>query len=91
MNLVEKVTDLLQVVTHKKLARAEKRNRKAINRVKSAKADVEKTQFEYRKAQADTLIQLTKLKNIEADIKQKALVQDQKAKNINALLQTIDD
>jgi len=91
MALVERVTNLLQVVTEKKLARAEKRNLKAVSRVKAAKADVEKTQFELRKAQADTLMQLTKLNKLEANIKERAAIQDGKAKQMSALLKNIED
>ena len=91
MNVVEKVTNLLQVVTNKKLAKAEKRNQRAIGRVKKAKAEVEATQFELRKAQADTLIQLTRLNKVEEDIKKRAAIQDSKATQISALLQNIED
>jgi negative regulator of sigma E activity len=73
------------------MAKAEKRNNKAIKRVKKAKKGVDKSQFQYRKTQAEILIQLTRLDGVEKEIAQKAVAQDRKIKKIDALLESIDE
>ena len=91
MNIVAFVTTVLETVTAKKLAKAEKRNQKAISRAKAAKAGVDKSNFEYNKQLIDVGVQLTKIQNISYDINQKALAGKKKAEKMNALLEVIED
>ena len=91
MNVVAIVTSILESVTAKKLAKAEKRNQKAVSRARKAKADVDKSNFEYNKQLVDVGVQLTKIQTISYDINQKALSGKKKAEKMNALLEVIED
>lgn len=90
MNLVKFSTQLLEFVTKKSLTRAEKRNQKNIQRVKAAKADADKSAFELKTKQAETLIQLTKIQNLSSDIGANAALQAGKASKLEALLKEIE-
>lgn len=89
MFLVKKFTQLLELSTSRKLARAERRNNKAVKRVKQAKRRVDKSNFEYGQTQAEVLIQLSRLNGLQKDIGKKRELQAGKAKQINALLESI--
>jgi len=91
MNLVKISTRLLELVTKKSLARAEKRNQKNIGRVKAAKEDAAKSAFELQAKAAETLIQLTKVQNLSKEIGERQAIQVGKVEKINALLEQIDD
>lgn len=91
MRIVELTTAVLEKVTSMKLAKAERRNNEAIRRVKQAKDRVDKSSFQYRKTQADILIQLTKLNKIEQDINRKAVSHGKKSDAIASLLQAVED
>lgn len=91
MNVVALVTTVLESVTAQKLAKAQKRNNKAIARAKKAKAGVDKSNFEYNKQLIDVGVQLTKIQSISMDIEQKALNGKVKAEKMNALLETIEE
>ena len=90
MRLIEITTFLLEKITARKLRKAEERNTKAINRVKQAKRDVEKTAFQYRSAQVDVLVQLTRLRLMESNISIRSAIQEKKTETLTALLQQIE-
>ena len=91
MNIVALSTRVLEFFTKKQLAKAEARNTKAIKQLKSVKGKVDKSAFELKKKQADTLIQLTKINTMAQEIGQKHELQASKASKVNALLQEIED
>ena len=91
MNIVAISTRVLEFFTKKQLSKAEKRNTKAVKQLKSVKGKVDKSAFELKKKQADTLIQLSKINTMAKDIGQKAILQEGKAEKVNALLQSIED
>jgi hypothetical protein len=91
MNFVAISTRVLEFFTKKSLDRAEARNAKAVKQLKSVKGKVDKSAFELKKKQADTLIQLTKITTMSKDIGQKAILQESKQGKVNALLQDIED
>ena len=89
MNFVALSTRVLEFFTKKSLNKAATRNAKAVKQLKSVKGKVDKSAFELKKKQADTLIQLSKINTMAKDIGQKAVLQEGKAKKVNALLQDI--
>jgi hypothetical protein len=91
MNFVAISTRVLEFFTKKSLNKAEARNAKAVKQLKSVKGKVDKSAFELKKKQADTLIQLTKITTMSKDIGQKAILQESKQGKVNALLQDIED
>jgi hypothetical protein len=91
MNLVAISTTVLEFFTKKSLNKAEARNVKAVKQLKSVKGKVDKSAFELKKKQADTLIQLTKITTMSQDIGQRAVLQESKQGKVNALLQDIED
>jgi len=91
MNIVALSTKVLEFFTKKQLSKAESRNIKAVKQLKSVKGKVDKSAFELKKKQADTLIQLSKINTIAQDIGRRAILQEGKAEKVNALLQSIED
>jgi len=91
MNFVAISTRVLEFFTKKSLNKAEARNTKAVKQLKSVKGKVDKSAFELKKKQADTLIQLTKITTMSQDIGQRAIAQESKQGKVNALLQEIED
>jgi len=91
MNFVALSTKVLAFFTKKSLDKAEARNAKAVKQLKSVKGKVDKSAFELKKKQADTLIQLTKITTMSKEIGQKAVLQESKQGKVNALLQEIED
>ena len=90
MNFVAISTRVLEFFTKKSLDRAESRNLKAVKQLKSVKGKVDKSAFELKKKQADTLIQLTKISTMAQDIGIQASLQETKQGKVNALLQDIE-
>jgi len=91
MNVVAIATKVLEHVTARKLARAEKRNNKAIKRAKKAKAGVDKSNFAYSKQLVDVGVQLTKIKAIGDDLNQRAITGNAKSEKMKALLEAIEE
>ena len=89
MNIVALSTRVLEFFTKKQLSKAEARNTKAIKQLKSVKGKVDKSVFELKKKQADTLIQLTKINKLSNDIAIQGTLTESKAEKVNALLQDI--
>ena len=90
MNFVALSTKVLAFFTKKSLDKAEARNAKAVKQLKSVKGKVDKSAFELKKKQADTLIQLTKIGKLSKEIGQQSALQEGKAEKVNALLQEIE-
>jgi hypothetical protein len=91
MNVVALSTRVLEFFTKKQLAKAEERNTKAVRQLKSVKEKVDKSAFELKKKQADTLIQLTKIGKLSEDIGKQAVLQESKSEKVNALLLSIGE
>lgn len=91
MNVVAIAVGVLERVTAKRVAKAKKRNVKAISRVKKAKEAVDKSNFEYNKQLIDVGVQLTKIQAIGDDINQKAIASKSQGDKFKALLQDIED
>lgn len=89
MNIVALSTRVLEFFTKKQLSKAELRNAKAVKQLKSVKGKVDKSAFELKKKQADTLIQLTKIGKLSEEIGEQAYLQEGKAEKVNALLKII--
>lgn len=91
MNAVALSTKVLEFFTKKSLSKAQDRNAKAVKQLKSVKGKVDKSAFELKKKQADTLIQLSKITTMSNEIGQQAVLQESKQVKVNALLQDIED
>jgi len=91
MNFVAISTKVLEFFTKKSLNKAQTRNAKAVKQLKSVKGKVDKSAFELKKKQADTLIQLSKITTMSTEIGQQAVLQESKQGKVNALLQDIED
>jgi len=89
MNFVAISTSVLEFFTKKSLTKAEARNAKAVKQLHSVKGKVDKSAFELKKKQADTLIQLTKITTMSKDIGERAVLQASKQGKVNALIQDI--
>ncbi len=91
MNIVAFSTRVLEFFTKKQLTKAEARNVKAVKQLKSVKDKVDKSAFELKKKQADTLIQLSKINTMSQEIGQRAALQENKQGKVNALIKEIED
>jgi len=91
MNFVAISTRVLEFFTKKSLSKAESRNAKAVKQLHSVKGKVDKSAFELKKKQVDTMVQLTKITAMSKDIEQKAVLQESKQGKVNALIQEIGD
>jgi len=89
MNFVALSTRVLEFFTKKSLNKAQARNAKAVKQLHSVKGKVDKSAFELKKKQADTLIQLSKINAMSKDIGAQAVLQASKQGKVNALLQEI--
>ena len=86
MIIVNILTSVLNRAASNKLKWAEKRNQKAIQKVKDAKENLDKSSFQYGKTQADVLIQLTKLNKLENNLMAKRQISEKKSAAIDQLI-----
>jgi hypothetical protein len=59
---------LLEKAAKRKLKRADKRNRQAVEKLKSAKSLAEKTGLEFVKSQTDVRVQLNRLGTLDTEL-----------------------
>ena len=91
MFLVKIATELTKKVTSTRLAKAEKKNVKAMKRLTKAKGNFDSSNFDLGATQAEVMIQLTKLNEVKANVEMKRAINARKQEKLTALLASIDD
>jgi len=86
--LVKIFTRLLEFTTQRKLAKAQKRSDKATVAFSSARRGMINSNHELQVTQAEVLMQLTKLDQVQTDIISKKALNDRKINALDAFINT---